>query len=78
MTAAPVPDAPRLPDAAPLGKEPHPMDTLSPRVPPRCQGCTDLEKRVAEMERFFAILQGSVPRPPSARQRAAERWQEPA
>ena len=55
------------------------MESLRPQAPPRCQGCTDLEKRVAEMERFFAILQGSVPRPPSARQRAAERWhQEPA
>ena len=48
-------------------------------TPARCQGCTEqiatLEQRLAEMEKFFATLQG--PRPParpSAARRAQERW----
>ena len=48
-------------------------------TPARCQGCTEqiakLEHRLAEMEKFFAALQG--PLPPSratAVQRAQERW----
>lgn len=76
MRAAPEPL-----DAHPLSKGPHPMDTLSPPVPPRCQGCTErivsLEKRIADMERAFALMADYRSRPParpSARQKAAERW----
>ena len=51
------------------------MDTLSQPVPARCQGCTEkiasLEHRIAEMEKYFAVLRDSRP---SAAQRAAERW----
>ena len=51
------------------------MDTLSPPVPPRCQGCIELEKRVADMERAFALLADVRANPrPAARQKAALAW----
>ena len=67
--------APGLLDTPPLGKGPHPMETLTP--PPRCQGCIALEKRVADMEKAFALMQDYRSRPPaspSARQKAAQAW----
>ena len=54
----------------PTRKERPPMET-----PARCQGCTEkiasLEGRIAEMEKYFAVLRDSRL---SAAERAAERW----
>lgn len=51
------------------------MASLRPQAPARCQGCIELEKRVADMEQAFALLADVRANPrPTARQKAAERW----
>ena len=51
------------------------MASLRPQAPARCQGCIELERRVADMEQAFALLADvrANPRPP-ARQKAALAW----
>ena len=51
------------------------MASLKPQAPARCQGCIELEKRVADMERAFALLADIRANPrPAARQKAALAW----
>ena len=56
------------------------MQSLKEPAPGRCAGCIELEKRMDDWEKFFAILRGKTPPARTlARQKAAERWQqEPA
>lgn len=54
------------------------MQTLRAPVPACCpehaEQIAALEHRIAQMEKFFTILQGRVPARTSAMQKAAERW----